>query len=87
MGIIQVLAMFAGFSTIIMGLVYVGIRFKHMDRRMRGSAELEDVAQRLAELEERSEQRLAELEERLDFAERMLTEQRARHRIQASRND
>ncbi len=85
MGMMPFLAMFAGFSTIICGLVYVAIRFKHLDRRMRGSAELEDVAQRLVELEEHSEQRLAELEERLDFAERMLTEQRARHRIQAPR--
>jgi hypothetical protein len=56
-------------------------------KRLRGSAQPQDLERRVAELEERWEQwseltaqhadQIADLEERLDFTERMLTRQRA----------
>jgi hypothetical protein len=56
-------------------------------RRLKGSGQHPDLERRVAELEERWEQwseltaqqadQIAEVEERLDFAERLLTRQRA----------
>lgn len=86
MRIVAFLILLAGISTIIC-VVYVLTRLKHMDRKPGSSQDLDNLAQRIAELEERSEQRLADLDERLEFAERLLAEERARHRIQAPREN
>ena len=80
------LFLFGGLAVIVsLCVVSVGILMKRLDRKPQDAPKLEAIAEQLTELEERNEQRLAELEERLDFAERMLTQQRERDRIRAPR--
>lgn len=43
-----------------------------------GNTKLKAIERRVAELEQRSDERLGDVEERLDFAERLLQQQRER---------
>lgn len=75
-------------------LILRGPLGRAMARRLEGTAGREEmtgadmagIAERVAELEQR-DTRIAELEERLDFAERMLTQQREAERLPRGRDD
>ena len=49
---------------------------------MLGAMKLKAMERKVAEVEQRSGERLAEMEERLEFAERILQQQRERGRLQ-----
>jgi hypothetical protein len=75
-------------------LILRGPLGRAMARRLEGAAgregptgaDMAGIAERVAELEQR-DTRIAELEERLDFAERMLTQQREAERLPRGRDD